>query len=375
MRGAGDVGVLMSGGLDSTTIASMAARIAGEEPGAPSLSSFSLVLDPDVYVDERACIAATAAHSGFPSHCLAVGQVDFPDWEAQVAATLAPPEFPLAALNRPLLELAAGAGSRVLLTGMGGDSWFGGGRYPFATLLASGQLRGGVQELRHHIATWGTRSAFRHVFASVLWPQLPVAARAYLERTRRRVPRATLVDRKFAERIDLRGRLHAGDVGGETARLDAWETLRHARSGDTPYWFEQEALTERRAGVIQRHPFYDRRLVEFAVSLPPQAKRLNGLDRQVLRHARLLPDRVLEEHSNAEFGFVVHQALRSGPVQRQLRNSQLVQRGWVSQERVDRLLGIIRCPYTELPARAHQQLGTLWMVYAVDLWCSIVEPS
>ena len=115
----GAVGVLMSGGLDSSSVATCAAEIMGGA-AANCLHAFTVVYDTHDKDEERHYSSLVAATLGIPiSHVAADRYLPFERWEGDGL----PPEPSLEALTAimfDVLDLAARHGSAVL-TGDGGD--------------------------------------------------------------------------------------------------------------------------------------------------------------------------------------------------------------------------------------------------------------
>jgi hypothetical protein len=123
-----------------------------------------------------------------------------------------------------------------------------------------------------------------------------------------------------------------------------------------------------RAAIESRHPFHDRRLVEFAAPLPSQFKRRGGHDRMLLLHSGLLPQRHLGGGAQAEFSIAAYQALATATASRSLARLSVAAAGWVDQHRVDELCACLRQPFARLDSARRMQLIDLWMVLAVELW-------
>ncbi len=127
------VGVLLSGGVDSTAVAALARR-ASEQP----LATFTIGFDDPLY-DERPLARLTAERLGTEHHELLVRARDFVEALPRLAWYR---DEPIAEPSEiPLLVLAelAGAHVKVVLTGDGGDEIFGGyPKYRAERLLRAG---------------------------------------------------------------------------------------------------------------------------------------------------------------------------------------------------------------------------------------------
>lgn len=266
--------VAMSGGLDSTAVAALAATEL-EAAGSGPLATVSWVFDELVECDERRYMDEMVERHGLAA-------ARFPGdgaWPLSVA-----PPGP-AALNAPLeslyhaLESAAYAatrevGARTLLTGHYGDLLYLGGSAWLRDLVGRGHLglaaRGLLTELKE-----GRRAAAR-------------AALGRLVGRKRSAAEAPPWLTPFARRC-----LDAGPAPGSAASpgsLEAPGPLDPANAQGA----RLQAAAAARAGVDLRFPYRDRRLVELALELPASAQYRPGTTKWVLRQAMdgLLPEAV-----------------------------------------------------------------------------------
>jgi len=313
LRSVTPVGVTLSGGLDSSTIASVAAKLA---PGR--VRSFSAIFPDALAADERAYQRSVVERWNLPHAEYAADAAspltDYADvvrhldgW--QTAGNLR--------LNWNLYRLAAGQGVRVMLEGFDGDTVVSHGlgffgelaqRRAWLRLAVEVGAHARVKQMPVVPTVWSWMANFR------VYPLL----RAYgllqhwlrLERLGARITRHAPA---HEQRLPWRHYLNADFVGRVrgTARGDLPQTERahHARallrSIRSP---ATQMLNACGAGfgVDVRYPFFDRRLVEFCVSLPPEQKIRRGLTRLILRRAMrgIVPDLVLarKDKTNIEPG-------------------------------------------------------------------------
>jgi asparagine synthase (glutamine-hydrolysing) len=114
------VGVALSGGLDSSTVAALAARAHG-----PGLAAFTVGYRGRPATDERAQAAELARDLGIPLH---EAELDEADMVAEFPATVREHDEPMADISgfghRAVMRLAREHRVPVLLTGYGGDELF-----------------------------------------------------------------------------------------------------------------------------------------------------------------------------------------------------------------------------------------------------------
>jgi asparagine synthase (glutamine-hydrolysing) len=103
------------------------------------------------------------------------------------------------------------------------------------------------------------------------------------------------------------------------------------------FQLEQIETLARRRGVELRHPFLDRRMVEFVLGLPDEQRHRAAGDRFILRHAMrgLMPERVRTRVGKSDLADVIDTELRTkhaAAVRELFRNSRLAAMGAVDAE-------------------------------------------
>ena len=138
----GTTGVLLSGGFDSSTVASLARRV---EPVGATTCAYSFVFPGHSEADESALIEEVASVLGISSQRTPIGGASSlrSALEFQCAWEL-PSASPTLFLNLPLLRRAARDGVGVMLDGEGGDELFGCSPYLIADCIRRGNLRRAV---------------------------------------------------------------------------------------------------------------------------------------------------------------------------------------------------------------------------------------
>jgi asparagine synthase (glutamine-hydrolysing) len=296
------LGALLSGGLDSSSILAFARELA---PAASRIRTFSLVeCDRSAGKDWQAIEALLADPRLDPT----IVQPDTaPDVLHRHIHAISAAAQPFTAWNgyhaTRALEAAAGAGCRVLFEGMGGDLHFYG---PDATLKIIAQrmqysfLPAFVRAHRHH----GRPAAPGRWLWRLAAELAPSLLRYHYRRAKQlfgpqRLPGLL----PSLLRPDVRGsfmRRHADEF---PARDFDWrqpdgDIAFHAdkfTSGLLATPHEELAELAASAGVSLRSPFSDRRLVEFALRMPPEAKMFLHWYKLLLRRMNdgRLPERVV----------------------------------------------------------------------------------
>ncbi|WP_165644978.1 asparagine synthase-related protein, partial [Oharaeibacter diazotrophicus] len=274
----------LSGGLDSSPVAVLAARALRERGDRLLALSWSSPLTPDrPGRDEAAMAAAVLAaepgmiHRDFPYGLPLPDRGFDPDW----------PTDPIHAHLDLSTAAAAAFGAGVVLSGVGGDQAASyDGRHPYLALLTAGRIGRLVRELPARAEADGVGLA-RAIHGRLLRPALfgrdGGARRQALtaERARFLVPALRAVAPDLALPRQLDGFRPEDRVG---AVLD-----NHLPSRCT-----EMAFAGARHGVAFAFPLLDRRLVEFALGLPLHLMVDEGLARQPWRRAMrgVLPEAV-----------------------------------------------------------------------------------
>jgi asparagine synthase (glutamine-hydrolysing) len=305
MRSAHPIGCYLSGGLDSSAVAALAARALGEK--GQRLAAFTQVpregfagpVPPGRYADETPYVEAI---------CLALGNIDvtyirnnevddFADLERLFLLLEAPVRNPsnlgwVLAITR----LARAQGRRVLLGGQWGNftiSWPGWSQT--ADHLLHGRLITAYRQWRQYYRNSpDSRSVvFRKLFIEPLAPQ-KIANWAHRRRYGPAAPwikhAPILPEYALAMAVDARAR----EVGHDF--------LYRARPGErsagltvVDYFGEWSAAQQAFHGVETRDPTADMDVVAYCFGVPPQQYLAEGVDRSLIRRAMwgLLPDLVL----------------------------------------------------------------------------------
>ncbi len=309
LRSAFPVGSLLSGGLDSSSIVGTARQLLGDKDPR-RLHTFSAVFpslpDRDLRaIDERPYVEAVVAMGGLTPHYVRADRVspltdvDRVLWHED-EAILAPNLY----MHWALYRAAHQERVRVLLDGIDGDTTVSHGLEYLSDLARTRQ----VTRLGREVMALSRRhnsSPRRILWQFGLRPLVPPPVQRAWRAVRRREPpwgTGTAIKPAFARRIGLAERVQALRVNGHTSARSAREShWRGLTSGLLPYALEGADKAAAAFALEPRYPFFDRRLMEFCLALPPEQKLCQGWTRVVMRRAmaRILPDEVRWRNSKA----------------------------------------------------------------------------
>jgi asparagine synthase (glutamine-hydrolysing) len=279
------VGVLLSGGLDSTSVAATAARLRPQEP----IRTYTSVPPPGwsgptlggAEADESRLVRDLAAwHPNLePAFISGDSGPLLSSYDELFAAGSPPPRNPCNELwVTEAQRRAAADGVRTLLTGARGNAFFSADD-PF--WLAALLLRGRLGAAGREIAALGARAGARQL-ARQLVPAAVLRARA-LALTRRAGISAELERRFAGAGTEEVVRRHARDfdpVPRGSVRRQMLELVM-ARS----FVAEAAAVRDALTGVHRPDPTIDIRVIAVCARQPPWARRREGRTRAVVRDA------------------------------------------------------------------------------------------
>jgi len=311
LRSVYPVGCMLSGGLDSSSVACVARNILAER--GEKLHTFSgiypgLPADQLAAIDERNHLQAVLDQGGFIAHTFHADQLPpLADLDHHLQLMDQPFFSPNLFLNDETNRLAAESGVRVVLDGQDGDTTISHGYQRLHWLILHGHWSTFVREIRMLAKRQGC-SRKGLVYRYGLYPLLR-APLAYLygcvkARAQSGWNFVDLIDRKFGKKCGLHHRVRPYLTSFIPPRqLHLYDLTSPLQSA------VMEMINPLAAGyaISQRSPFYDRRLVEFCLALPADQKMQQGWSRFILRRGMegILPPAVQwrSDKSDLSFGF------------------------------------------------------------------------
>ncbi len=373
LRTRGPVGIMLSGGVDSSSVTGVAVHLrrAGAVP-CTGIEAFSMSMPGPK--DERAFFEQVVDWWKLPGHRFDARLPRPGQFRDEIARDFDIQTYPHGPTLDPLHAAVRDRGARILLTGVGGDEWLGTSPWAYADLLRSGRLGAFVRRVREDAALEdfvGWRGAAK----SAIWPLVPSPAKRLVSRAYRRVP--DWIDPAFAARIDLEARLRQRDGELPFPSAEQFTTLHEGTNGSAVHSLEMFDRSGARFGVEHWHPFLDRRIVEFGLAMPADQRWRDGRAKHLLRRAMAphLPPAIAERVYSPDAAHALVQAIDAeGGALRfdALRTERL---GWINGPRVrarhQRLTALYHAGDTRYPAVA----WTLWLVLAMEMWLDVVTAS
>ena len=321
LRSPGPVGSMLSGGMDSSSAAAVAASLLANEQRGPLLTFSAVGPDPEKCIETRTIRAAAAMPGIAPTFVRYDDLEPYVDELIRLTDESGEPFDSNMVLIRAVYLAAHRAGVKVVLDGVGGDIVLNAGNV-VARLLRQGHFRQAIKEATGKRRFVGPSAPALKTFVEAAWVAFVPRP---IRRLRRRFKRSDHGDFCAGIRIDpnfaARSRL--------TERQARY--ARHVR-------IARESPAQQRARVIQhpnlvvgrerydrvasqlaiepRDPFMDLRVLRFSVSLPWRQLQADGWPKLVLRRAmqKHLPAAVIWRRGNEHLGRqFIHALFRRWP--------------------------------------------------------------
>jgi asparagine synthase (glutamine-hydrolysing) len=364
MRSDRPVAAFLSGGVDSSSVVTVAHRMV--RGPAPPPRPFSLVFPAHPESDEQPFIAAVEEACGTSAVRTPPATISGEALARRAALWAAPPGMAADEMSRTAFAAITAEGHRVVLTGAGGDFLFSGSVFQYADLLRAARP---VAALRRMIDDWRADDTGRTPLGFLqagLWPLLPPRARSVLRPLARRLYGIT------DQPSWLRIRRHVDPYpamprGGSFATE---EVTRALGSGLHAYFLESAEHTAAEHAVEVRNPLLDKRLIDFALNIPDDQRRRGVLTKFVLRAAVAphLAPAVARRRTKADFSHAVVEAIEASGGERMFASLRLAEAGWVEPAPLRAMYERMRRAQRTGGAAGGADLPALWMVTALELW-------
>jgi asparagine synthase (glutamine-hydrolysing) len=297
---------MLSGGIDSSVIVGHARALLQADRG-PALTTLSAVTD-DPGCEESRHIRAVLGLQGLDPITIRPG--DVAAFRDEIDAFVGGMEEPFdSSMIIPLLSYGAARrnGFDAVLDGVDGDIVASHEPDILAGLLRSGSWGTACREARGFAGfysgtydPWSAATRLLAVNAGRAFAPEPLRAAMGRLKSKRAAAAAvtdSILSRDFAARIDVAARLralwaHRSHAPGGPPRERQARELAHPQVAAALERYHRVAASQ---GIEARHPFFDKRVVEFCLALPWDQKIRDGWSKWIVRSSSggLLPDAVL----------------------------------------------------------------------------------
>jgi asparagine synthase (glutamine-hydrolysing) len=317
LRSPSPVGSMLSGGMDSGSVAAVAAKLLAAEGRGP-LKTFSATgPDPESCIETRT-IKVAAASPGFdPAFVDHSSLEDLKDDLIRLTEDESEPFDGSMVLIRSVYLTAHRAGIKVMLDGVAGDLAFNPSNH-VAEMLRQGRFGQAVRKALEQQRFYGASLPAWKALMQSAWVAFVPSPLRRLRRnwTRLSAHRAHCAgidfDPAFAARTRLRER-RKGFHRQTAITSDSHRELR-ARALRHPHLVVGRERYDRVASQLAiepRDPFMDLRVIRFALSLPLEQLEAGGWPKLILRRAMegLLPHQVVWRRGKEHLGMKFNEAL------------------------------------------------------------------
>ena len=372
--------VMLSGGLDSATVAAVGARLPAD---ARPARAYSATFPRHPTIDEAELIGRLSSRFGLASSRAVVrGGSVLAGALPYVERWRVPPVSPNLFFWGPLLERAAADGTAVMLDGEGGDELFGLSPALIADRLRRGRLlaaRGLVYRIPGANGR-PTKGSVRRIFRE---HGLKAATPLPMHRAVRRLRGARTYALDWLSDATAQAYVESDDLAG-------WKRYRGPRwwaylvdattSGMGPgLVYDHVRRRAALAGLEPRHPLVDVDVIELVLQLPPELAFDARHSRPLLREAMagLMPDEVRLRPTKSTFDALFHECLAGPdlPVVRELLGDPAAEVGAYVDLALVRERLLEPDPPKHPTALMHWALYT-WRLVTAELWLrSAADPA
>jgi asparagine synthase (glutamine-hydrolysing) len=292
------IGSMLSGGLDSSSIACVARNRLNEANGE-KLHTFSAVFPgappEDIRsIDERKFVDSVLAGGGYLPHFIRADRLSpLFDFDRLIESTDEPTMATNIYLHLAAFKLANLLGIRPLLDGIDGDTVVSHGWGILDEYRRNWNLVSLSREF-HSISQLYEISLKKTIWLYFLRPLVPPSVKRMWRVLRAKTPLVNgLVEEyvkylnpSFVQRVSLPNVLE-GRFGSNPSKTESPKET-HWRNLMAPMWtdiFEFCNKSSHSYSVETRYPFWDKRLVEFCFGIPSNQKFRNGWSRSILRRS------------------------------------------------------------------------------------------
>ena len=310
------VGIMLSGGVDSTSIAGVARRLLAESHGVP-LKTFSAISDREPQDDETRCIQAMIEDDRIRAVTIGPSQMQgfLPELEYILRHNtnlfsnwMEVPQLVYVAAKK--------SGAKIVLDGVGGDHLTSVGAWYIGKLLHARRWRMAYREAVGYSNFYGTDiyppgrllfNGLRYAFVPDFLRQLRHKLRTATDYYYQKQLRETVINSDFAaaQKLPLQLALLDQSLAIDPQALTPMRQAHWLNHAYIPVALERYDHVATTQSIESRRPYLDKRLVKFCLALPIDQKMRNGWPKFIVRSAMngLTPDIVRLRTGKAHLGW------------------------------------------------------------------------
>ncbi len=305
------VGILMSGGLDSCSVAAVIKKKIISDQSPHSLKAYSIIYDNFPLADESAFIRVMEKELGLDIEYILADEFWFLRDKLAFTPSLETPMMGTEELNRLIHQRLQSNQIQVLLSGQAGDHLLTGSPRVYTDRIARGDLSV-LREMYQHSNLWGV-DFFSMIYRYLLRPFAPdswVYFYRGLKGQKLEPQFPTWLRRDFIKRIALRDQSeipYSEMRHQDRARFEVEKQIKAI-----PFFTRNQDASIRKFQLDPRPPYADRRLAEFVIGIPQEQHYSGGLWKRLLRRSMsgILPETIRNRSGKASLEPFYHFSIR-----------------------------------------------------------------
>jgi len=366
MRSHGRVSAELSGGLDSSCVVSMANMLLSKKKKAP-LKTYSMVF-PGLPCDEKQHIDTLLQHCNLSPNYVPVLNYQMLEDPIHSRANFLPCDVPNLAITTPLFNAIKKDNSRIVLSGIGGDQCFTGSSYPYIDYIQHKKIRLFCKDFLFNTRKNQT-IGIKNIAYSLGWPLTPLYIKKLLIKRVSSKNFPPWLSQKFISTSQIATRRQNTDPRSTLSNLSK---VFHQKAFGPTQQYALEAIDNHRAQlqVESRHPFLDRRIVEFALSIPSYEHQRIGEFKLLLRQRNnfLLPLQISDRVDKAEFSFLINTYFQKTIFNQNFKEEPICNLGWINSKSLQGAIDQIKELVNNDILTRGNKTWEIWFAYSLNSW-------
>ncbi len=374
MRSHNPIGIYLSGGIDSSSVLGMAESLLTENSSnRHEFNIFSLVF-PGLTCDESSYISDAARMWNKEAHKLEPKLSDY-NWSVNDIKThMDFPDYPSGSMMKPLIKSAKESNINVMLTGLGGDEWFTGSRYYMADMLKQKKIRTLYNEIKYLYCNYNKKRFLNTVSNYLLRPLIPSSMRNLIRHNLNRIKGENeftdFLNLDFIKQVNLQDRLNSGSVKPEFKSIAGDEMHAILHDASRVLNLEDEERLSSQFGIEERHPYYNKDVVEYAFSIPEELHIKNFFTKQIIKSSLkdYMPQSILNRSHKTHFMGIIYKTLITNEIRERLKKLKIAEMGWVDQDIIVNKYKKLISLYNRNDRNYFKYIFPISTVYAMEIW-------
>jgi len=369
LRSAFPVGSMLSGGLDSSSVSCLAQKILFSK-GKNKLKTFSAVFDSVPKSNERHFIEKVLLSQDFDYFFINADEIN-PLNEIDDYFRYADNPFivPNTFMNYNIYREANKNGVRILLDGLEGDEIVSHGYGFLPELFRTMRWKKLIIEIN---ALRSIKSVpYKLILLQIGFNSLPEFFKRKLlyifEYKQKGGSKYKIIKKDFVEKVNLKKIINR--VKEKRIKIKNAHEQHYADISSSLLQSEMEIVDWMSFpfNIELRHPFFDKRLVEFCLAIPTEQKISNGWDRYIMRRAmsEILPEEIQWRKSKGDLSFNFDRSFMNE--KEQIENL-MIKNNYLLEKYVD--IKKIKEIYTECKSGNTKNIMYIWNALLLNLWAS-----